>query len=119
MCTSWPSRNTNLCLQSRGLQPLARHPCTHNIHWFEYFVQFDVLPACKHVCWCLALLENLLTTTAWISLTAGPKHATDFCMISHLYHDLYQGALVWFLGLVSELELAHSGAVHTAKSLVA
>jgi hypothetical protein len=53
------------------------------------------------------------------SLTAGLKQTTAFPMIAHLYHDLYQGGLGWFCGLGSELELAHSGAVHPAKSLVA
>jgi hypothetical protein len=53
------------------------------------------------------------------SLTGGLKHTTAFCMIAHLYHDLYQGALGWFCGLASELELAHSGAVHSANSPMA
>jgi hypothetical protein len=48
------------------------------------------------------------------SLTAGLKQTTAFCMIGNLYHDLYQGVLGWFCGLGSELELAHSGAVHPA-----
>jgi hypothetical protein len=43
------------------------------------------------------------------SLTAGLKQANTFCMIAHLYHDLYQGVLGWFFGLASEVELAHSG----------
>jgi hypothetical protein len=46
------------------------------------------------------------TKTAWITLTAGPKHAAIFCMISHLYYELHQG-------LVLELELARWGAVHS------
>jgi hypothetical protein len=46
------------------------------------------------------------------SLTARLKQTTAFCMIAHLYHDFYQGVLGWFCGLASELELAHSGAVH-------
>jgi hypothetical protein len=86
----------------------------------------DVLPAlqaCLHVRWCLALLENGLvtwsTTTALITLTAGPKHAATFCMISHLYCELHQGGLVWFWVFASELELARWGAVYPAKSLVA
>jgi hypothetical protein len=55
------------------------------------------------------------------SLTAGLKQTTTFCtrMIAHLYHDLYQGVLGWFCGLDSELELAHSGAVHSANSTMA
>jgi fructose-1,6-bisphosphatase len=35
-------------------------------------------------------------------------------MIAHVYLDLYQRVLGWFCGLASELELAHSGAVHPA-----
>jgi hypothetical protein len=53
------------------------------------------------------------------SLTAGLKQATAFSMIAHLYQDLYQGVLGWFCGLASELELAHSGAVHPANSPMA
>jgi hypothetical protein len=49
-------------------------------------------------------------------LTAGPKQTTAFCMIAHLYHDLYQGVLGWHCGRSSEIELAHSGAVHPANS---
>jgi hypothetical protein len=74
-----------------------------------------VLPACKHgwhTRWCLALLKNgpvtESTTSAWITLTAGPKHAAPFCMISHLYGELHQGGLVWFWGFASELELGCS-----------
>jgi hypothetical protein len=88
--------------------------------------KFDVLPACKHGCMfvgALHFLENgpltWSTTTAWITLTAGPKHAATFCMISHLYNKLHQGGLAWFWGFASELELARRGAVHPAKSLVA
>jgi hypothetical protein len=81
--------------------------------------KFDVL----HVRWCIALLENgpvtWFTTTAWITLTAGPKHAAAFCMISHLYSKLQKGGLVWFWGFASELELPRWGAVQPAKSLVA
>jgi hypothetical protein len=54
-----------------------------------------------------------------IAHAAGPKHATAFCMISHLYYDLCQGGLVWFWVLASELELPRWGAVQPAKSLVA
>jgi hypothetical protein len=47
-----------------------------------YENKFDVLPACKHVRGCLALLEIRLVTwstkTAWITLTAGPIHAAPF-----------------------------------------
>jgi hypothetical protein len=50
------------------------------------------------------------------SLTVELKQTTAFCMIAHLYNDLYQGVLGWFCGLASELELAHSGAVHPANS---
>jgi hypothetical protein len=82
-----------------------------------------LLASMVHVRWCLALLENgpvtWSTTTAWIPLTAGPKHAATFCMISHLYYELHQGGLVWFWGFASELELGSWGAVHPAKSLVA
>jgi hypothetical protein len=53
------------------------------------------------------------------SLTAGLKQTTTLCMIAHLYHDLYQGVLGWFCGLASELELAHSDAVHLANSPMA
>jgi hypothetical protein len=53
------------------------------------------------------------------SLTDGLKQATEFCMIAHIYHDLYQGVLVWFCSLALELELAHSGAVHPANSPMA
>jgi hypothetical protein len=49
------------------------------------------------------------------SLTAGLEQTAAFCMIAHLFHDLYQGVLGWFCGLASELELAHS-AVHPAIS---
>jgi hypothetical protein len=31
------------------------------------------------------------TTTAWITLTAGPKHAATIFMISHLCYELHQG----------------------------
>jgi hypothetical protein len=55
-------------------------------------------------------------TIAWISLTAGPKHAAAFCMISHLYYELHQGGLVWFWRFASELELARLGAVHPSNS---
>jgi hypothetical protein len=37
-------------------------------------------------------------------------------MIAHRYNDLYQGFWGWFCRLASELELAHSGAVHPANS---
>jgi hypothetical protein len=78
------------------------------------------LEAWLHVCWCPALLENAhvtwSTTTAWIPLTAGLEQTIAFCMIAHLYHDLYQVLLGWFCGLTSELELAHSCAVHPANS---
>jgi hypothetical protein len=57
------------------------------------------------------------TTAAWITLTAGPKHAATFCMISDLYYELHQGGWVWFWGFASELELARWGAVHPANSL--
>jgi hypothetical protein len=54
------------------------------------------------------------------SLTVGLKQTTEFCMIENLYHDLYQGVWGWFCGfaseLASELELAHSGAVHPSNS---
>jgi hypothetical protein len=50
------------------------------------------------------------------SLTAGLKQTTTFCLIAHIYHDLYQRIFGWFCGLASELELAHSGAVHPANS---
>jgi hypothetical protein len=53
------------------------------------------------------------------SLTAGLNQTAAFCMIARFYHDLYQGALGWFCGLASELELAHSGAVHSFNSPVA
>jgi hypothetical protein len=53
------------------------------------------------------------------SLTAGLQQTTTFCMIAHLYHDLYQGVLGWFCGLASELELAHLGAVNPANSPMA
>jgi hypothetical protein len=84
--------------------------------------KFDVLPACKHGCMFVGALHFSRivpsTTTAWITLTAGPKHAATFCMISHLYYELHQGGLVWFWGFASELELARWGAVHPAKSQV-
>jgi hypothetical protein len=51
------------------------------------------------------------------SLTAGLKQTT--CMIAHLYYDLYQGVWGWLCGLASELELAHSGAVHPANCTMA
>jgi hypothetical protein len=35
-------------------------------------------------------------------------------MIAHIYYDSYQGISGSFCGLASELELAHSGAVHPA-----
>jgi hypothetical protein len=50
------------------------------------------------------------------SLTARLRQTTAFGMISHLYRDLYQGVWDWFCGLASELELGHSGAVHSANS---
>jgi hypothetical protein len=53
------------------------------------------------------------------SLTGGQKQTPACCMIAHLYHDLYQGVLGWFCGLASELELAHSGAVHPSNSPMA
>jgi hypothetical protein len=40
-------------------------------------------------------------------------------MIAHHYNVLYQGVLGWFCGLASELELAHSGAIHPANSPMA
>jgi hypothetical protein len=63
-------------------------------------------------------LVTWATTTAWITLTAGAKHAATFCMISHLRYELHQGWLVWFWGFASELELARWGAVHPVKSLM-
>jgi hypothetical protein len=48
--------------------------------------------------------------------THNIHYFTDFRMIAHLYHDLYQEVLGWFCGLASELELAHSGAVPPANS---
>jgi hypothetical protein len=53
------------------------------------------------------------------SLTAGLKQTTFSCMIPHLYHNFYQGVLGWFCGFASELELAHSSAVHPANSPMA
>jgi hypothetical protein len=53
------------------------------------------------------------------SLTAGLKQTTAFCMIAHVYFDLYQRVLGWFCSLASELELAHSGAVHPASVPIA
>jgi hypothetical protein len=58
--------------------------------------------------------EDMVHYNCLDSLTAGLKQTTAFGMIAHLYHDLYQGVLGWFCGLASELELAHSGAVHHA-----
>jgi hypothetical protein len=43
------------------------------------------------------------TTTAWITLTAGLKHAATFCMILQLYYEFHQGGLVWFWGLPRSL----------------
>jgi hypothetical protein len=48
------------------------------------------------------------------SSIAGLKQTIAFCMLAHLYHDLYHGVLGWFCGLASELELAHSGALNPA-----
>jgi hypothetical protein len=55
------------------------------------------------------------TTTAWISLTAGPKHAATFCMISQLYYELHPGiwscsgalprSLSWLAGVLSTLPI--------------
>jgi hypothetical protein len=53
------------------------------------------------------------------SQTAGLKQTTAFCMMPHLYHGLYRGGLGWFCGLASELERAHSGAVHPCFSPMA
>jgi hypothetical protein len=53
------------------------------------------------------------------SLTAALKQTTAFCMIAHLYHDLYREVLGWFCGLASKLELARLGAVHSANSPMA
>jgi hypothetical protein len=73
------------------------------------------------------------------SLTAGLKQTTAFCMIAHLYHDLYQGFWAGFVALprslanslgscspepippwlgpfmLIELVMAHSGAVHPSQ----
>jgi hypothetical protein len=88
----------------------------------EVFLCAACLEARLHVCWCLALLErfrDMVHYNCLDSLTAGLKQSTAFFMIAQLYHDLYQGVLGWFCGLASELELAHSGAVHPAKSPIA
>jgi hypothetical protein len=54
------------------------------------------------------------TTTAWNAIKTGPKHATVFCMTANLCYCVYQGVWGWICGLASELELAHSDAVHLA-----
>jgi hypothetical protein len=81
----------------------------------------DVLPAWKHGCMLVPYISrerscDLVHYNCLDSLTAVLKQTTAFYMIAHLYHDLYQGVLGWFRGLASELELAHSGAVHPANS---
>jgi hypothetical protein len=43
------------------------------------------------------------TTTVWITLTAGPKHAATIFTISHLYFELHQVGLVWFWGFAWSL----------------
>jgi hypothetical protein len=70
-------------------------------------------------CTCREWSRAMVHHTAGIALTTGPKQATAFCPSQHLQYDSYQGGLVWFCCLASEPELAHLGAVHPAKSLMA
>jgi hypothetical protein len=108
-----PGPDANLPIANRPADFSPRHTTLARTIYIALGIfgnEFDMLPACKHGCGCLALLENALgtwsTTAAWNALTAGPKQTTAFRMISHLYYDLNQGGLGCFCCLASELELA-------------
>jgi hypothetical protein len=116
-----PDANLTISCTLAGFKPPTCHHCTHNIHCFKaLWIFFYVLPAWKHGCMFVGACtlrsrsQDMVHHNCLDSLTARLKQTTALCMIAHLYHDLYQEVLIWFCGLASELELAHSGAVHPA-----